>query len=186
MNLTSDDFKKLGIKNRDEYIPYFNKYLTQFKINTVDRLLAFFGNLLHESANLYYTKEIASGIAYENRKDLGNIFPGDGVKFAGRSFGQITGRSNYKAFTEWCKLNISNFKDNFEKNPELLEKGEYAVLGAFWFWKVNKLEQYADKKDYRNVCSIWNTGKINSKNINGWEDRLKKYELVKSLLKSWI
>lgn len=44
--------------------------------------------------------EFASGVAYEGRADLGNTQPGDGVRFKGRGYVQITGRKNY---TYWSK-----------------------------------------------------------------------------------
>lgn len=53
----------------------------------------------HESGIGRFMVEKASGQAYEGRKNLGNISPGDGPKFKGRGFVQITGRNNYKKFT---------------------------------------------------------------------------------------
>jgi predicted chitinase len=44
--------------------------------------------------------ELATGDAYEGRLDLGNTNPGDGRRFKGRGFVQITGRTNY---TKWGK-----------------------------------------------------------------------------------
>lgn len=188
MEFNKDDFQKLGIKNRDEYIPYFNKFLEQFKINTVDRLLCFLANVLHETANLYYKEEIASGVQYEFRKDLGNTKQGDGLKYKGMGIFQLTGKSNFTLFTEWAKR--LGYNIDFVKNPKKLLEPEFAVLSACFFWENNNLEKYADEGDFINVCSIINTGRIQKPKtphkINGIEDRLKKYDLVKQLLKSWM
>lgn len=75
---------------------------------------------VHESGAGKYMEEIASGSAYEGRSDLGNNRPGDGVRFKGRGYVQITGRNNY---TNWGKkLGI-----NLVGNPELAERPEIAA-----------------------------------------------------------
>ena len=66
--------------NRDKYLPFLNKYWDVFKVNTKDRQAAFLAQVGHESGQLRYSEEIASGRAYEGRKDLGNVNPGDGMK----------------------------------------------------------------------------------------------------------
>ena len=43
-----------------------------------DAMCMLIGNLLHETGNFRWMSEIADGSAYEMRKDLGNIYPGDG------------------------------------------------------------------------------------------------------------
>lgn len=174
------DFIEWGIKPNIAklYISFFNDYCFEFRVDTRNRILNFFSNLLHESGNLLYKEEIASGIAYEFRKDLGNVNKGDGVKFKGMAFAQITGRANYKAFTKWCKLNIEDFDIDFEITPKALLLPKYCVLSAFWFWKVNNLEKHT----FINVCSIWNTGRIQNPlkphKINGIEDRKLKYTII--------
>jgi hypothetical protein len=46
-------------------------------------------------------------------KRLGNLYPGDGVKFAGRGQVQLTGRTNYFNMSNYLKLDLIN-------NPDLL------------------------------------------------------------------
>jgi putative chitinase len=179
MQLTKQDFIDWGVKiNIDVYLPYFNEYIFQFRVDTKDRLINFFSNLLHESGNLYYKEEITDGKYLENRIDLGNTQKGDGLKYSGKSYAQITGRANYKAFTKWCKLNIDDFDIDFEVTPKALLLPKYCVLSAFWFWKVNNLEKYS----FVNVCSIWNTGRtqnpLRPHKINGIEDRKLKYAII--------
>lgn len=75
---------------------------------------------VHESGAGKYMEEIASGSAYEGRKDLGNNQSGDGVRYKGRGFVQITGRNNY---TNWSKkLGI-----DLVGNPEQAERPEIAA-----------------------------------------------------------
>lgn len=187
MNLNRSDFKKLNIQDReiDLYLEWFNVYLTQFKINTPNRLIAFFGNLLHESNNFKFVLEVASGSAYEGNKNLGNTQKGDGVKFKGRGLGQLTGRWNYQAFNNWVKEKL-NVKIDFILNPKLLEQPQWAVLSAFWYWQFRKLESYADKGEFTTVAAIWNTGNGKSQNINGMRDRVDKENIVKNWLSSII
>lgn len=181
MKLTESDYISLGVKNSKQFIDPYNEYLTLFKINTVNRLIAFFMNVLHESWNFRYTEEIADGSEYESRKDLGNTIKGDGIKYKGRGHGMVTGRYNYGEFTKWCKINKLTDID-FVKNPERLSETKWAVLSSFWFWERHNLESYADKGKFIEVSSIWNTGKIGGIKINGLEDRLNKKEKIQK----WI
>lgn len=187
MNLDSNDFKKLGIaqKETDKYLTFYNAYLHKFEINTPNRLIAFFSNILLESKYLIYAVEIASGADYEGNKNLGNTQKGDGVRFKGRGHGQITGRSNYEMFTTWVKKTFGVNID-FVKNPEKVAEPQWAVLTGFWYWQFRKLHTYADKGDFNSVHAVWNTGRPASKNINGLRDRVDIEKKVINWLSSII
>ena len=133
--------------NRDKYLPFLNKYWDVLKVNTPDRQAAFLAQVGHESGQLRYSEEIASGKAYEGRKDLGNTNPGDGVKYKGRGLIQVTGRANYKIFNEWLhKNNYLTINQSIIDNPEIVSLNpEIAVLSAFWYWDLHKLNQLADR-----------------------------------------
>lgn len=141
MKLTDEQLKSIYPNstqvNRDKYLPFLNQYMSEFGINNTDRVAAFLAQIGHESAELRYAEEIASGAAYEGRKDLGNTFAGDGKRFKGRGLIQITGRSNYAQISK-------AFGVDFINNPQLLATPEYAVKSACWWWYNRKLNEKAD------------------------------------------
>lgn len=135
--------------NLQVYTEQLNIYMPQYGIDTLARITPFLANLAHESGSFNYTREIASGAAYEGRKDLGNVHPGDGKKFRGRGLIQITGRGNYK----WCSMGMYG-DDRLLEQPELLEQPGPATQSACWFWAVaKKLNDVADKPD--DYVRVW-------------------------------
>ena len=119
-------------KNRLKYIEWLNYCMPIYKIDTEKRVAAFIAQIGHESGYLRYSEEIASGKAYEGRRDLGNIYAGDGIKYKGRGLIQITGRYNYAQLSK-------DLGEDFIKNPELLSTPKYAVQSACWYWNYKKL-----------------------------------------------
>ena len=88
-------------------------------------------------------QEAIANRAYANRNGNGDIDSGDGWRFRGRGLKQVTGRGNYRAFTEDHALMFGERID-FEAEPELRGAPRYAARSALWFWRANSLFSLAD------------------------------------------
>ncbi|MGE0373513.1 MAG: glycoside hydrolase family 19 protein [Gammaproteobacteria bacterium] len=172
MTLTLDQLQEImphAGKRAAIFLGPLNDTMERYAINTPKRMAAFLAQLAHESGELRYVRELASGEDYERRKDLGNTRPGDGVKFKGRGLIQITGRANYHAVS--AALGI-----DFVIKPALMELPENAAMVSGWFWDSRNLNELADEDDFRGITRRINGG------YNGWEDRLKYWERAKRVL----
>lgn len=103
-------------------------------------------------------------------KTLGNTKVGDGARYKGRGYIQLTGRYNYKKAGEALGLPL-------EDKPELVEKPEVAAKVAIWFWQ-NRVQPRVD--DYGNTKSA--TKPINP-GLKGLEDRKEKFQNFKVAMK---
>ncbi len=92
---------------------------------------------------------------YENRKDLGNVNPGDGPKFRGRGFVQITGRSNYEHFGQELELDLLT-------NPDIVLDPAIAAEVLALFFRERHVAQYADAQNWEMVRRRVNGG------LTGW------------------
>ena len=154
----------------EEFVDSFNKYADAFGINTPLRTVHYLAQVFHESGSLRYTEEIASGKAYEGRKDLGNVKPGDGVRFKGRGYIQITGRANYQAYA-----NSGYCVGDLMRHPEWLCQSPGNQKASMWFWKTNGLNALADRDD---ILAI--TKKVNG-GTNGLASRKYYYRRFKTV-----
>ena len=150
-----DDFNKLLM------LTGFDKYKDATAMLTA--------NLMHETGNFRWMKEIADGTAYEGRTDLGNTEPGDGPKYKGAGVLMLTGRYNYTK----CAEDLSD--------PKILERGcdytadHYPFRSALRWIKDNKLLDVCLTKGFDECCYRINGG------WNGYDDRAAKYQIAKKV-----
>lgn len=87
----------------------------------------------HESRLGYWMEELASGWDYEGwAEELGNTEPGDGPKFKGRGFVQLTGRRNYADWSDRLGLDlISNPEQVSEPTIAAKVLVQGSLLGTF-------------------------------------------------------
>lgn len=161
----------LAGKRADVFLDPLNRCMYEFDITTPLREAAFLAQVAHESGQLRYVKELASGKAYEGRADLGDTKPGDGVKYKGRGLIQITGKINYEKCGVFLGLDLLTF-------PELLETPVNACRSAGWFWMAHGLGELADKEQFRSI-----TRKING-GLNGIQEREAYYTKACAVLET--
>lgn len=138
-------------------------------LNTPNRFSYFLAQCAHESGGFQFTRERGSAKylrRYEGRKDLGNVEPGDGVRFRGRGIIQITGRSNYAQCQEWTKLPVL-------EHPEILEEPAPAVRAACWYWVTRNLNPICDAQNFTLLTRRINGGTNGLRNRQAWLARIQ-------------
>lgn len=161
---------QLSEERAKEIAKYLNPAMAEAGIKTLLAKAAFLAQLAEESAGFTAMREYASGAEYEGRASLGNTQPGDGVRFKGRGFIQITGRSNYTAAGSALGLDLVN-------NPELAETTENAARIAAWYWKTRNITPPADQGDFVRVTKLINGG------TNGLAQRQEYYAKAQGILR---
>ena len=145
-----------GLKPISENLNYSSK-----------RLIQIFSKYFttHESVLFAYKPIQIANRVYANRMGNGNEASGEGWKYRGRGFIQITGKENY------FRLHVDTDLDCVI-DPDLLLIEANAMISACWFWKLKNLNKLADKNDIKAI-----TRKING-GYNGLDHR-------KELLNKW-
>lgn len=155
MNLSKEAIRAImpgvSLSNLDKFYSYLVEYMAVYGIVTPLRISAFLATLGVESGSFRYVEELASGAAYEGRKDLGNVYQGDGKRYKGRGLIQITGRYNYTQMSDMLGIDFIN-------NPQLLQEPQYAVQSACAWWYKNGLNEIADTGDIVKVTKKVNGG----------------------------
>lgn len=142
--------------------PHISRAMVLANINTPQRKAAFIAQIAHESDAFRTNEEYASGAAYEGRRDLGNKQPGDGRRYKGRGFIQLTGRSNYTRAGRDLGIDLVG-------NPDFAKTNEGAALVTAWYWNANNLNRFSDRGDFLTLTRRINGG------TNGLADRQRYY-----------
>ena len=97
--------------------------------------------------------ELIANLVYSSRMGNGTPQSGEGWLYRGRGAKQLTGKDNYKRCGDALGLDLVG-------NPDLLLQPLPAARSAGWFWKTNKLSEFADKEDLQGMTKKINGGLI--------------------------
>lgn len=126
---------------------------------------AFLAQMHHESAGFSAMEErgdAAYFARYDGHKNLGNTEKGDGARYKGRGFIQLTGRANYAIYGKSVGVDLIN-------NPHLAADPEIAAKVAIAYWNARRLGPKARRGDFDEVTKGINGG------YNDKVDRDAKY-----------
>jgi putative chitinase len=187
----------------DSVIAQIPETATKFNITNVLRLAHFLAQCGHESGgftianeNLNYSADRLKTIipkyfpdtlsesyahdpvkigsrVYANRMGNGDEASGEGYKFRGRGFIQLTGKSNYTSFAKFIG-------EDTVTNPDLVAS-KYPLASAAFFFNSNNIWTICDKGDSEAVVTDV-TKAVNGGTI-GLPDRLERFNEYYNLLK---
>jgi len=154
----------------DSEIVELNKCLETFQITTPSRIRHFLSQTAHESGGGRWKKELSDGWYLEGRTDIGNYQYGDGPKYKGAGYIQLTGRHNYQKFADYIG------------DPRVMEGVDYVAetypytSAGYWWWS-NGMNELCDKNPtVRQVTRRVNGG------YNGLTDREHYYAICQRVI----
>ena len=152
-----------------------DKLKTAAKANGIrgTELAQFLAQCAHESANFksmeeigtpaYFAKKYDLKYAPKTAKILGNTQVGDGERYKGRGFIQLTGRDNYTRAGQALNLPL-------EANPALAARPDVAAMVAVWYWK----NRVASKvKNFHNTKQVTRAINPAAKGLQSRQDQFK-------------
>ena len=150
----------------------FTKVVENLNYTTPERILAIFPTkfkTLNDAKPYVRNPEGLGNLVYANKLGNGKPESGDGYKYRGRGYIQLTGAVNYLLFGQ--KIGVKLLQD-----PDLVAT-KYPLTSAAWFWNRNNINKFADADNLKKITATINGGYI------GYEDRLKKFIQFYELLK---
>jgi len=175
INIMKDNAKKAQKLGKPLKSPPSDLIIAMRKYGIVNKLerAHFLSQCGHESGDYVYKEELASGSRYEGRSDLGNTKPGDGKKYKGRGYIQLTGRANYELYSKYL---VSKGFDNVLNNPDLVASKYPADAACYWWTHLSRnISQIAQQgSSDESVAAV--TKRVNG-GKNGLSDRQRRFDM---------
>lgn len=198
--LTVEQIEQIVPDQAAEWTDAFNKWLPEYNINTLGRVVCFLAQVYHESAGFTRVEENLMYSAKGLRKTFRKYFPNDTLAkqyqrkpqmIASRVYGNRLGNGPEETGDGYTyrgrgliqltgKYNYEAFANDhnmpLDEVVDYLVTIEGALRSACWFWNRADLNQYADQGDMETITRRINGG------LNGYEDRLVNYERIYNIL----
>lgn len=187
VNIVNGHGVKYGLSHPNALAMFVSQIAVESsRIRTIEENLNYSASGLLKTFGKYFTSAQAkqyanqpikiANRAYANRMGNGSESSGDGWKYRGRGLKQLTGKSNYEAFSQWFWGD-----DRAVKNPDLLLQPNYSAWSAIWYWtKTSGIAAAAAKGDVTKVTKLINGG------TNGLADRKKYFNTALAVFKKKI
>lgn len=183
MNLTAETLmlawgKRITPERAIICAPFALAACEAYDINTVPRVAMFLAQVGHETNGLLWVRELWGPTAQQQRYEppsalattLGNTQPGDGKRYMGHGWIQVTGRANHAQARDRLRAKFPKAKvPDFVARPEDLCLPQWGSLSAGDFWQRNNLNEGADHEDIEFVTKRINGG------LTGINERLALY-----------
>ncbi|MDX0543956.1 glycoside hydrolase family 19 protein [Sinorhizobium medicae] len=172
---------KVNESNLASVLVALDMYGDRFGMDRQHRVAQYLAQLMHESGDFRYDREIwgptPAQQRYDARTDLGNTpeKDGDGYLYRGRTGMQLTGKDNYRQFRNWCRAAGLDCPD-FVKDPDAVNTGPWEGLVPLFYWDTRDLNRWADEGDAETITKKINGGK------NGLADRYDRLARISLVL----
>ena len=157
----------------DTEILELNRCLQEWDIVSPLRIRHFLSQTAHESGGGKWKKELSDGWYLEGRTDIGNTQPGDGPKYKGAGYIQLSGRANFQDFSNWKKTDAKIMDIGCNHVAE-----EYPFTSAGFWWVNNEMNELCDTNPSVEQVTL----RVNG-GYNGLDDRKYYYGRCEQYIK---
>ena len=166
--VTDSQMRRMGWTNYN--LDDLNNCLKKFDITTKARIRHFIAQTSQNSKLGEHTKELGGKCSqYDGRRDLGNTQPGDGCRYRGAGYLQMTGRINYQKFADY--IGDSKVMEGYS-----YVASKYPWTSAGFWWYNNGMNKLCD-----NGASVETITKKVAGGTNKLSERKKYYDKACSI-----